>query len=387
LDRAIGKTDAVAMAPLETFLERTRAAKKIVVVDLGFLGDTLHLVPAMWEIKRNYPGAELHAVSTPVGAAVLRLAPCVDRAWPLVIDPAKRTLREQWRLVRALRREKFDLVINFAATDRAGFLAALTGAKWRVAQTGGHPHFWDHWIVKDWAPKQDRNTTVFEQRRGMLAACGFKLEPPRFELRVDEESEKWAAKAVTAGAFHLSINSNNPLKEWPLEHCAAMLQAVWRALPEVRVIATAANKERERARVKRLIELTKDERLQPLAEEPGIAQLAGLLRRCKLHIGPDSGVMHLAAALEVPTLSFFREQGDFKSWMPTGPQHKVLSSPCKCIDHYSAPCQPSELAECLTRIQPAQVAELICSQLQAAEPFRHWGNSGKSTTAAAALVK
>ena len=60
-----------------------RAARSILVVDLAFLGDTVHLVPALWEIKRNHPDAALHVVSAPVGAEVLRLAPCVDRAWGL----------------------------------------------------------------------------------------------------------------------------------------------------------------------------------------------------------------------------------------------------------------------------------------------------------------
>ena len=68
-------------AGLSEFYERSRTARKILVVDLGFLGDSVHLVPALWEIKRHYPAAELHTLSAPVGAEVLRLAPCVNRPW------------------------------------------------------------------------------------------------------------------------------------------------------------------------------------------------------------------------------------------------------------------------------------------------------------------
>src|SRR5271169_3785944 len=96
------------------FYERTHAARKVIVVDLGFLGDTVHLVPALWEIKRNCPGAALHVVSTTIGAELLGLAPCVDRAWPVVLDPAKRSLGEQWRLVRHLRREQYEVAFNIA---------------------------------------------------------------------------------------------------------------------------------------------------------------------------------------------------------------------------------------------------------------------------------
>jgi len=62
---------------LKRFYERTRNAKKIVVVDLGFLGDTVHLVPALWEIKDHYPQAELHVLSSPLGCEVLQMVRCV----------------------------------------------------------------------------------------------------------------------------------------------------------------------------------------------------------------------------------------------------------------------------------------------------------------------
>src|SRR5690349_14489456 len=105
-------------AKLNYFHESTRAAKKIVVVDLGFLGDTLHLIPALQEIKRHYPAAALHVLSSPLGTEVLRLAPCVDCVWPLEIDPARRNWRDHWRMIRALRRERFDLSFNFGGNDR-----------------------------------------------------------------------------------------------------------------------------------------------------------------------------------------------------------------------------------------------------------------------------
>src|SRR5205809_6074231 len=97
---------------LSGFYEQTGAARKIIVVDLGFLGDSLHLVPALWELREHYPQAELHARSSPLGAEVIRLAPCVDRVWPLELAPDKRTWREQWRLVRAWRRERVYLAFN-----------------------------------------------------------------------------------------------------------------------------------------------------------------------------------------------------------------------------------------------------------------------------------
>src|SRR5438552_12137105 len=44
------------------FYHRTRGARKIMVLDLGFLGDTVHLLPALWEIRQAYPAASLHVM-------------------------------------------------------------------------------------------------------------------------------------------------------------------------------------------------------------------------------------------------------------------------------------------------------------------------------------
>src|SRR6478752_6976798 len=107
------------------FYRRTSAARKIIVVDLGFLGDTVHLVPALWELKRGYPTASLHVLTSPVGTEVLRLVPCVNRAWAIEMNPEKRTLRQQLQIVRGLRREQFDIAFNFNGADRTIILTFL----------------------------------------------------------------------------------------------------------------------------------------------------------------------------------------------------------------------------------------------------------------------
>lgn len=353
---------------LAYFYSRTRAARKIIVVDLGFLGDTVHLVPALWEIKAAYPRAGLHVLTSCVGAEVLRLAPCVDRAWALEMRQDHRTVRQQWQMVRALRREGFDLTFNFSGADRTLFMTRLVGARWRLAYPGGRQHFWNRWLIPDWAPRQDSDRPVFEQRRAMLAACGLSLGPARFDFHIDEASAEWAAKTVPALALHLSLNSAKVTREWPLEHHLAMLQSVWKRYPDLVVLASGSAHPREQERLRRFAELLRDARLRLLPENLPIGRLAAILSRCRLHVGPDSGVLHLAVALNVPTVSFFREQGAYKSFMPVGPRHQVVSVPCGCIDHRDAPCERLGHAECFARIEPERVAGLVVEALRLGGP-------------------
>ena len=320
-------------------------------------------MPALWELKDHYPQAELHVVTSPVGVEVLRLAPCVDRAWALEQDPQKRTLREQWRVIRALRRERFDAAFNFSGSDRSVILTWLTGAQRRVGCPGGRWHFWSRWLIPDWASRQDPDLIIFEQRRQALADCGFRLSPPRFNLQVDAESAEWAARIVPPMAIHLSVSSSKATREWPLEHHAVFLRAVWGERPDLQILVSASARDREQQRLRALAASVNDQRLQVLPAGLAISRLAAVLQRCRLHIGPDSGVLHLAVALGVSTISFFRQQGSYKSFMPVGAKHRVISMPCHCVDHRDAPCERLGEAECFRQIEPARVVALVREQL------------------------
>jgi ADP-heptose:LPS heptosyltransferase len=296
------------------------------------------------------------------------MAPCVDRIWSVRLKRAERSWAEQWRLVRALRREQFDLALSFNGNDRCIILAGLTGARWRVAHAAGREHFWNRWLIPNWVPRQEPDLTVWEQRRQVLAACGFQLDPPRFALQVPEAAMKWSADLVPPGTAHLSPNSANPLKEWLLDHHVVLLRSLWADHPGLRVVASGSPNPRERERLSKLVARVNDSRLQLLPENLTLAQLAAVLTRCRLHLGPDSGVMHLAVALGVPTISFFREQGAYRAWLPTGPLHQVIRVPCYCVDHHAAPCERLGHAECLARLEPEQVVRLARERLAESDP-------------------
>jgi ADP-heptose:LPS heptosyltransferase len=124
-------------------------------------------------------------------------------------------------------------------------------------------------------------------------------------------------------------------------------------------VATAAPNARESARLDRLAAAVPDARLLCL---PGlsIGQLAALLQRCRLHLGADSGVLHLAAALGVFTFTVFRKYDGLKEWLPpAGLQHKYLAAGCPCLEGVRNDCRATGRAGCLGAISAAEVFEAI----------------------------
>lgn len=162
----------------------------------------------------------------------------------------------------------------------------------------------------------------------------------------------------------MSLNSAVPLKEWPVTHYVALARQLAQEFPAVPLAVSIMAKEREQARLREFLAAVTDLAVTVLPAGMSIGQLAAVLRRCRVHFGPDSGVMHLAAALGVPTVSLFREQGSYREWLPVGPDHAILRGPCACADLRTAACAATGQAQCLAGISVAAVAERIASSLR-----------------------
>lgn len=341
----------------------TRDARKVIVVALGFLGDSIQLIPALGELKRNYPQAQLHVATTPLGCEVIRLVPCVDRVWPVARNPRQSAWRRDWETVKAMRRERFDLAINLSSSDRTILWTALTGARHRVAHTGQRQQFWRTFLIPRWVPRQPPCMPIAEQHLKVLAACGLTVASPCWDFSLPEEAKRKAEALSPAGAIHFSISASTPLKEWPIENWIALAKRLLERDPQLRLLATSSPQSRELERVQSLTRAVANERLT-IPGSLSIAELAAVLQRCRLHVGADSGVLHLAVAVGLPTVSLFRDYYDASAWTPEGPKHRVFRSPCICVNQRSQPCATGQRAECLTRLDVREVEAAVWEQMQ-----------------------
>ena len=347
----------------DNLFKETHAARKIIVVALGFLGDSIHLIPALWEIKRNYPAVELHVATTPLGCEVIRLVPCVNRVWPVARNPKQSNWRGNMETVKAMRREHFDLAINLSSSDRTILWTYLTGARYRVAHTGPRKPFWRSWLIPHWVPRQPPEMPIAEQHLQVLAACGLSLGARRWDFSIPADAARKAETLMPQDAIHFSVSASTPLKEWPLANWIELTKRLLAVEPDIRLVATASPNQREQERVRGLADAVGSERVIVLSDL-SIAELAAVLRRCRLHVGADSGVLHVAVAVGLPTVSLFRGYYDVNSWTPTGSSHRVFIAPCICVNQRVQPCAPEARADCLGKLDVMQIEEAVRMQLR-----------------------
>ena len=202
------------------------------------------------------------------------------------------------------------------------------------------------------------------KRAGSCSPCpDIRLKPARFDLRVPATDRQWAEQTIPAGAVHLSLSASHPLKEWPLANSIRLIRHLLAAGPDRTIVVTAAGNPREQARLKSLRREVADARLLLLNESLPVTRLAAVLQRCVLHVGPDSGVLHLAAALNVATVAIFRRYPAMADWLPPGPRHVCFDAVCPCLEQKNPSCAAAGEAACLAGISPDLVGGEICRRL------------------------
>jgi ADP-heptose:LPS heptosyltransferase len=182
-------------------------------------------------------------------------------------------------------------------------------------------------------------------------------------LSIPEAARRRAETLAPQAAIHFSINASTPLKEWPVENWVELAKRLLADNAGLHIVATGTASVRERQNLKTLASGVENQRLTALPPGLTIAELAAVLKQSRLHVGADSGVLHLAVAVGLPTVSLFRDYHDAKAWMPAGSAHRVLSVPCACVNQSDQLCARAGRARCLAELSPASVAQAVQAQL------------------------
>ena len=311
----------------ENFLHSTRDAKKVMVLDLGFLGDTVHLLPALWMIRQSYPQAELHVTVAAHITSFMDCVPWVDRVWGYMRYPRHATLKENWQMISRLRREKFDVVINLNGSDRSSWLTFLSGARERLGRVpdDGGPLFWRRMFTAHIeCPRAAEPVYWFKCR--CLAKAGFPFTQPEFHIKIDPANLKAAEiSGADAGTyFHVSPFTTADYKELPPEQLAEFIAALAKEFPQKRLALSCAPVKREREKMAALLALLPHKPWRVFAGNLNLTQLAAVIRHSALHFCGDTGTLHLAVMTQTPTVAWFWPNPGLREWVPTGEKNHVI---------------------------------------------------------------
>jgi len=297
------------------------------VLDLGFLGDTIHLLPALWLVRQAYPQAELHVTVAAHITSFMDCVPWVNRVWGYMRYPRHATLKENWQMITRLRREKFDVVINLNGSDRSSWLTFLSGAPARLGRLpdDGGPLFWKRMFTAH-VHHPFTEDPVYVQRCRCLEKAGFPFSAPEFHAQVDPAGLRAAdISAADKGTyFHISPFTTADYKELAPERLAAFMAALAEQFPDKKLALSCAPTEREQAKLTALLALLPQRPWRVFAGNLNLVQLAAVIQHSAVHFCGDTGPLHLAVMTGTPTVAWFWPNPGLRQWVPAGNQYQII---------------------------------------------------------------
>jgi len=327
---------------------------RILIVKLSSLGDVIHALPTLEALRSLYPQGHITWLVEEPHAPVLAGHPVLDEVWPVPrLRPGNGRLlpglRENLKLVRRLREQPFDLVIDLQGL--------LKSALWVVLARSPRKLGYDHTRELSYLALTERlapfDPEAHAVRRYLNVArhLGTAAEPPRFRLGLP----------LPADVSHLLPDNSQPLavvhpgarwptKLWPAARWACL--ADWLARDQgFRVVITGSPGDCGLA--DDIVALAETRPLN-LAGRTTLPELGAVLKQSRVAVTTDTGPTHLAAALGTPVAALFGPTAPWRTG-PFGEGHEVVRLELDCSPCFQRRCP-----------EPRCLLELPVSQAQAA---------------------
>jgi heptosyltransferase-3 len=346
--------------------------KRVLVIKLRHHGDVLLASPVLSVLKNQAPHLEIDALVYRDTREMLSLHPAlselhaIDRNWKK-LGPLGQ-LKAEWGLLKQLKARRYDLVLHLTEHKRGAWIVRALKPRYAVAREGNHGKFFAKSFTHRYPVVGGNRRHTVELHLDALRRIG--VYPTQDERRLTlvpgpEARAATDAKLVALGLAGQDFILIHPtsrwlFKTWPPAQMAELIDRLTAA--GQRVLLTAAPDPAELAMVAD-IQQRLARPVDSLAGELSLKELAALIARARLFVGMDSVPMHMAAALQTPTVALFGPSGDIE-WGPWQVPRRLLTEALPCRPCGKDGCGGGKLSECLQLITPERVYAAIQALLE-----------------------
>ena len=343
---------------------------RVLIVKTSSLGDVIHTLPAVTDAAAAIPGIRFDWVVEEAFAEIPAWHPAVEQVIPIALRRWRKGLGsalnsgELQRFLQSLRQESYDLIIDAQGLMFKSALVAILAKGPRAGYDRNSAR--DPWVARtyDQCHAVSREQHAITRVRQLFAeALGYGLpdSTPNYGLTIKQNDHGQIGNAPYLVFLH---GTTWPSKHW-FEHRWSELIRL--ASQQGFAIHLPWGGDQEKARAERLAATSPSAQV---LSKMSLLELAQELRGAAGVVGLDSGLSHLAAALDVPGVTLY------------GPTYTALTGVlgqhhCNLMVDYScAPClkkvcdhadQAGESAACFNSIPPATVWQALSDQLKEAK--------------------
>lgn len=333
--------------------------RNILFMRVDRVGDMVLSTPAFRAIKAALPTIRLTVLASPANAPILKNHPDVDEV--MVYDRSDGLL-EKMKFINGLRSRHFDLAID-PYTDyelKTAWLANLSGAAHRI----GYAAFGREIFFNCSAPKIEGNKHFVDGALDLLKRIGIPSENRNPAIYLGEDEKAWAAQWLQEnGCYGKKIVAIHPgayyeTQRWLPEHYAELIRLIQQQSPLEAVLLGGPS---DAVVVDDILVRLSDPVCVSVQED--IRKFFAILSQCRLLVCNNSGPLHCAGAVKIPTVSFMGPTVK-ESWMPVGEEHHVLrEDDLPCIGCNLGYCK-IKTHDCMRLIRPEIVIEIILKKMR-----------------------
>ena len=334
--------------------------KKILIRGPNWVGDSILAIPAMKAVRARFPDAEITLLVRPWVAGVFKSAPFIDHLWS---EPRPAGISEWIRITSSIRKRGFDLALLFPNSFESAAMIFLG----RVPQRVGYATDGRRWLLTNSLKPASGKHHQVHYYLALAGAVSAEVTQPSISIEANAEEKEQAARllvseGIAPGRRYLVLNPGaayGSAKRWNEEGFA---EAGDTLASELDLDVAIVGSEAERS-IADSIKARMRSRVAVLSGRTSLETLIGVIAGSSLVLTNDSGPMHVAAALGVPTVAVFGATDDVVTG-PWGARAKVVREPVEC-----SPCLLRECPidhRCMTRVS----AEAVC---RAAREVLHAG--------------
>ena len=339
-----------------------KKVQRILVIKMRHHGDVLLTSPIFSLLKKKLPEAQIDTFIYADGLAMLEGHPAIskfflyDRSWKK-LNFLKKLFKEA-QLLWAMRKQKYDLILNLTEGDRGAIVAIVSGARYRI---GFDPHkkgflgkrkVYTHLIKNCRTPRH-----TVEKQLDALRCIGIFPDPEERELffHVPEEARQRARELAQLKDYILI----HPVSRWRFKcpPTAKMAQLV-KALREKDhpVVITSGPDQVEKTMVEAIIAEAQTDVIN-LSGKTTLKELGALIERAHAVICVDSVPLHLASALKTPVVALFGPTSEIE-WGPwQHPQARIVAQKWHCRPCGLDGCGGSKVSDCLSQLSITTILE------------------------------
>ena len=351
--------------------------QKILIVKLGSIGDVVHTLPSLNALKNAFPKAKISWVVEEKSKDILlgnknihKLYTIDTKCWRRDIRNPKLfipVIKEMQNFFKTLRDEQFDLALDFQGLIKSGIITFFSGAKFSIGfdkRSCREPM--NSLFTKVKVTPGNRDAHMVDKNLSLLKKLGIRVNGKESKLIYpDSETHKLADEIfskyhIDRKKFTVGIYPGGGwvTKMWECHKFALLCNLIKENFNSQLLLISGKDEELLVTEINLMMKIKAIE-----IKGTTLKELIAVLSRMDLFIGGDTGPLHIASAMGVPTVAIFGPSDPLING-PYGDRHRIIQKDIHCKNCYKRTC---DSIKCMKEIEVEEVFEAASSLIEISE--------------------